>query len=148
MNERRNQNASHAPLARIRHQLITIFLGTLLVGILGTIAVSASGCLISSAIRCFSISRDLMGLILLASKMWASPALIVALLVVTVVQIHGSVVWLNVLVAAFIAMFGSSVLELAPASISEPVVLCIASLFLFMGVQISRLIGSRLGRSI
>lgn len=147
MSEHQGQNAPHAPLTRMGYGLTTIFLGTLAVGILGTFVFSASGCLITSAIRCFSISRDLIGLILLASKMWALPALIVALLVVMVVQIRGFVVWWNVLVAAFMAMFGSSVLALAPASVVEPGVLCIASLFLFMGVQISLLINNRFGKS-
>jgi len=127
--------------------LIIIFLGTLLTGILGTLAFSASGCLISSAIRCFSLSRDLIGLSLFALKMWALPAFIAALLVATAAYIRGVVTWWNVLLVAFLAMVGSSLLALAPVGTVEPVHLCIASLFLFVGVQISLLISNRFGRS-
>jgi hypothetical protein len=148
VNEHRSLGTRHVPLVGLGYRLTIIFLGTLFVGILGTLAFSASACLISHAIRCFSISRDLIGLGLFASKDWALPAFLAALLVVTLVRIRGSIVWWNILAIALVAMFGSSLLMDGPASVREPAILFIASLFLFMGVQTSLLIGNWFGKSL
>src|SRR5438477_10637772 len=110
----RDQGAAHQRLPRLSRMFIAILLGTLVAGILAMLAFSASGCFLSHAIRCFSISRDLIGVSWMALKMWSLPAFTAALLVTIVLQVRGFVVWWNVLIVTFISAFGPSWLARAP----------------------------------
>jgi hypothetical protein len=136
---------SRQELTRSAYVLAVIFFGTLITGVLATLAYSASGCFLSRAIRCFSISRDALGLSLLGLKVWSLPAFIAALLTVMVVQVRGSAVWWNALIVAPVSMLGGGVL-LHVAYSEMILILCVTSLVLFVGIQLSRLINNWFGR--
>jgi hypothetical protein len=124
--------------------LAAIFFGTLVTGILATLALSASGCFVIRAIRCFSISRDVLPLSLLGLKFWSLPAFIAAMLIVTAMKVRGSVVWWNALIVAPVSMLGSGLLLRVEAS-ERIFILCVTSLVLFVGMQLSRLINNWFG---
>jgi hypothetical protein len=152
MNNRQSVSAVDQGAARQRwlhlgRVFIVIFLGTMVAVILAMLAFSASGCFLSHAIRCFSISRDLIGVSLMALKMWSLPAFVAALLVTMVLQFQGFVVWWNILIATFISAFGTSWLARAPVVPDEVSLLFVAGLILFAGSQVSLLISNRLGKS-
>jgi len=87
-------------MQRVAYFFGVVVAGTLLIGILATVAFSASGCLLSWVIRCFSISRDAVGVALLGFKMWFLPALIAGVLVAAIIRFRGNITWWNVLLVA------------------------------------------------
>jgi hypothetical protein len=142
-----DQRAARQRWLHLGRVFIVIFLGNMVAGTLAVLAFSASGCFLSHAIRCFSISRDLISVSLMALKMWSLPAFVAATLVAIVLQFQGSVVWWNVLIVAFVSAFGTSWLARAPVVPDEVSLLVVAGLILFAGAQASLLISNRLGKS-
>ncbi|PJG52109.1 hypothetical protein CVM73_27515 [Bradyrhizobium forestalis] len=119
---------------------------TVIAGILETIAFSASGCFLSRVVRCFSISRDAIGVTLLGLKMWALPAFIASVVVVVVGRLRGRVAWWNVVLLAPVLYF---VLIVSTSKsldfVGEPEV-WVQSAILFINVQLSLLVGRLFGR--
>jgi hypothetical protein len=142
-----DQGAARQRWLHLGRVFIVIFLGTMVAGTLAVLAFSASGCFLSRAIRCFSISRDLIGASLMALTMWSLPAFVAATFVAIVLQFQGFVVWWNVLIVAFVSAFATSWLARAPVVPDEVSLLVVAGLILFAGAQASLLISNRLGKS-
>ena len=142
-----NQYSRRPQLVRLGYVLTIVFTGTLTTGILVAIGFSASGCFLSRVIRCFSISRDAVGVTLFGLKVWSLPALIAALLVTAIMHVRGFVVWWNVLVVALVSMLGSGIVLPALGELTAPSLLWFTSLVLFVGVQLSRLVSKWFGGS-
>lgn len=140
-----DQGAARQHLWRLGRMFVVIFCGTLIAGYLAMLAFSASGCFLSHVIRCFSISRDLIGFSWFAVKGLSLPAVVVALLVAIFLQIRGSVVWWNVLVASLLsALVIGSVGGTSPA---EALLQLVVGLIFFAGAQAAVLISNRLCRT-
>lgn len=128
-------------MKRVAYFFGVVFAGTLLIGILFTIAFSASGCLLSSVIRCFSITRDTVGVTILGFKMWSAPALIAALLVAAIVRFRGDVTWWNVLLvapASYLVLALLFIKQIDQYMLPELLVQCV---LLFVCVQLSLFVG-------
>lgn len=125
---------------------VIILLTTAIAGVLETIAFSASGCVLSRVVRCFSISRDAIGVALLGLKMWALPALFASVVVTAIARIRVRVVWWNVLLLAPALYF---VLIVSTAKsfdfVGEPE-MWVQSGILFVNVQLSLFVGRLFGR--
>jgi hypothetical protein len=126
---------------------VVIFLGALFAGFIAMLAFSASACLLSRAIRCFSISRDLIGLSWFALKGLSLPAFVAALLVTVVLHVRGFVAWWNVLIASFIPALATGLIDRVPTSPAEVFLWFVFGSILFAGAQASLLISNRLGKS-
>jgi hypothetical protein len=141
----RNQGAGRQQLQRLGRMFFVIFLGALIAGFVAMLAFSASGCFLSHTIRCFSISRDLIGFSWFALKGLSLPAFVAALLVIMILQVRGFVVWWNVLVASFISALVTGLIDRVPVDPAELFLLLVFGLILFAGAQASLLINNRLG---
>ncbi|MGY8682274.1 hypothetical protein Q2941_31525 [Bradyrhizobium sp. UFLA05-153] len=111
------------------------------------LAASASACFLSHVIRCFSISRDLIGFSWFALKGLSLPAVVTALLVTMILQIRGVVAWWNVLVASLLSAFVFCLIDRVPLLSGEVLLIFVLGLILFVGAQASLLIRHRLARS-
>ena len=123
---------------------ITVLSGTLITGIAALIAAMASVCIIAPANRCFSVSRDTAGAILNGIELWLSPALVVAVLLVTLARFRSGLTWWKVLIAAMASMSGYVVAASAMGAIalSEAFFfILVGCLVLFVGAQLSVLFG-------
>ena len=134
-------------LQRLGRMFVVILVGTLVAGYLAMLTFSASACFISHVIRCFSISRDLVGLSWFALKSLSLPAVVAAVLITMILQIRGSVVWWNVLVASLLSALVTGFVGRIPIVLDEMLLLLVVGLILFIGAQASLLISNRLGRS-
>lgn len=142
-----SQGAARQHLWRLGRMFVVTFCGTLVAGYLAMLAFSVSGCFLSHVIRCFSISRDLIGFSWFAVKGLSLPAVVVALLVAIFLQIRGSVVWWNVLVASLLSALVIGFVGGASNEPAEALLLLVVSLILFAGAQVALLISNRLCRT-
>ncbi|WP_271568757.1 hypothetical protein [Bradyrhizobium sp. CCBAU 11386] len=135
------EGSGRPELVNLGRAFLVVFLMTVIAGILETIAFSASGCFLSRVVRCFSISRDAIGITLLGLKMWALPALIASAVIVGIGRLRGRVAWWNVLLLAPALYF---VLMVSTAKsldfVGEPEV-WVQSAILVVNVQLSLCVG-------
>ncbi|MCA1380079.1 MULTISPECIES: hypothetical protein [Bradyrhizobium] len=141
------QGAARQHLRRLGRMFVVVFCGTLFAGYLAMLAFSASGCFLSRVIRCFSVSRDLIGFSWFAVKGLFLPAAVVALMVAIFLQIRGSVVWWDVLVASLLSALVIGSVGRALSEPAEAFVLLVVSLIFFAGAQAALLIDKRLCRT-
>lgn len=139
---------SRQELTRSAYVFIITFLGALTAGILAALAFSASGCFVSRAIRCFSISRDALGLLWFVVKGWSLPAFVAALLAAMVVQVRSSISWRSALIVALVSSMLANGVLLYVGNVANSefiLVFCVSSLLLFVGLQLSRLMDNLFG---
>lgn len=141
------QDAVSQHLWRPGRMFVVIFCGTLVAGYVGMLAFSASGCFLSRVVRCFSISRDLIGFSWFAVKGLFLPAIVVALLVTIFLQIRGNVVWWNVLVACLLSALGIGSVGGTWNEPAEVFLLLVVGSIFFAGAQGALLISNRLCRT-
>jgi len=129
-------------MASMAYAGVVIFFGTLLLGVLVMIVFSASACLLSRVNRCFSISRDLTDVTLGGLKIWSSPALAVALLLVAIGRIRGAVAWWNVLFVSYLVL--AILVVRSVSDLGSPETL-LASVLLFICAQLTLSMGRWVG---
>jgi hypothetical protein len=127
------------------------FVVTLLIGILATLVMSASACTWNSHVRCFSVSRDTLGVISSAAEMWAILALAVALFAATSAQIYRDLAWWSGVIAAPLSVLAVGMLPIRAASLakeamSETLFFLAVSLVLFAAYQLSLFISNLIGK--
>ncbi|QQO14055.1 hypothetical protein JJB99_32885 [Bradyrhizobium diazoefficiens] len=142
-----DQGAAWLQLQRLGRMFVLILLGTLVAGYLAMLAFSASGCFLSQVVRCFSISRDLIGFSWFALKALSLPTVIAAVLVTIILQIRGFLVWWNILSASFISALATGLISRVSFLSGDVFFIFVLGLILFAGAQASLLIRNRLDRS-
>ena len=138
---------------RFACNLFTFFAGTLIVGVLVVLALSASACTWNSHVRCFSVSRDTLGVISSATEMWVMLAFAVALFAAMIAQMYRAPAWWSALIVVPASILGVSILPIGPglpslareAMLDPPFFFAVVSV-LFAGYQFSLFIGKLVGR--
>ena len=131
--------------------LFTFFAGTLIMGILAVLMFSASACTWNLAVRCFSVSRDMLGVISSAAQMWFLLAVMVALFAASIVQTRGALMWWSALIVVPVSILGVGVLPIGLAFLAKEALFdlpffLVVSLVLFAGYQFSLLIAKLVGK--
>jgi hypothetical protein len=136
---------------RFAFTLFAVFVGSLTIGNFFVLLLSASACLWNFHVRCFSISRDVFGIILSGVQLWLLPSFVLALLVAFFLQIADGLVWWKALIAISVSILITGILPVSWAAfareiMSDPGLFLIAVLMMLIGLQLSRLISRWIGK--
>lgn len=136
---------------RFGYSFLTFLVVTLAIGIFVVLVMSASACTWNSHIRCFSVSRDTVGVISSAVEVWGALAIAVAFVSATI-QMYRVPTWWSAFIVVPVSVIAVSLLPIGAASlakeaISEPFFFLAVGVVLFAAYQLSLLICSLLGKS-
>jgi hypothetical protein len=145
-----NRDSAGLRMWRFGCTLLTFFVISLTVGVLAVLVMSASACFWNLHVRCFSASRDTLGVISSAAKMWFALALTVALLAATIAQMYSALAWwtalivvpASILVVGFLPTTADS---LAREALPDSLFFFAGGLVLFAAYQLSRFVRKLIG---
>jgi hypothetical protein len=136
---------------RFGYSFLSFLVVTLAMGIFVVLVMSGSACTWNLHVRCFSVSRDTVGVILSAAEDWGALAIAVALVSATI-QMYRALTWWSAFIVVPVSVLAVSLLPIGAASlakeaISGPFFFLAVGTVLFAAYQFSLLICSLLGKS-
>jgi hypothetical protein len=114
-----NRDSAGLRMWRFGCTLLTFFVISLTVGVLAVLVMSASACFWNLHVRCFSASRDTLGVISSAAEMWFTLALTVALLAATIGQTYSVLAWWSALIVVPVSIVLVGLLPIRAASLAR-----------------------------
>jgi len=145
-----NREPTRQRIRRFGYSVLAFFVVTLTFGVLVVLVMSASACAWNAHVRCFSISRDTLGMILIAAEIWGMLAVAVALFAATA-QIYRALTWSSAFIVVPVSVLVVGMLPIRAASlakeaISEPFFFFAVGLVLLAAYQLSLFISRLFGK--
>jgi hypothetical protein len=133
------------------YSLLTFFFVVLTFGVLVVLALSTSACTWNHQVRCFSVSRDMLGVISSAAEMWWMLALVVALLAAMLQQVSRVQAWWDALIVVPLSILAVGILPIGAASLAREAILdppffFAVALVLLAAYELSLFISKQIGK--
>jgi len=146
-----NHESAGLRIWRFGCALLTFFAVTLTIGVLVVLVLSASACTWNPHVRCFSVSRDTLGVISSAAEMWFMLALMVSFFAAMITQMYRALAWLSALIVVPVSILAVGMLPIKAASlareaISDPSFFFAVGLVLLAAYQLSLLTSKLIGK--